>query len=230
MSDKDSDRGQAETKSGTMTVTVREVVAVFNRAEEYESALEELQSAGFDHAEISLLATDATVEEKLSHRYSRVEQMEDQSDVPRSAFVSTPDIGDAQGAAIGGLAYIGATVAAGAVVASGGTLAVAIASAAASGGAAGLVGSLIAKWIGDRHAKTIEEQLEGGGLLAWVHVRDAEHEQRAIEILSRYSTHDVHVHEISHEWSPADRTLADLQFDPFLESDPKSSTGTGSPC
>lgn len=221
MADRELDNGRTETNPENLTATVREVVAVFERADDYELALEELQSSGFDHADISLLATDAAVEEKLSHRYSRVEPMEDQPDVPRTAYVSTPDIGDARGAAIGGLTYIGATVAAGAVVASGGTLAAVVASAVASGGVGGLLGALIAKWIGDRHAKSIEEQLEAGGLLAWVRIRDDEHERRAMEILSHYTTHDVHVHEINREWYPADRPLANVQLDPFLEPYPK---------
>ena len=45
--------------------------------------------------------------------------------LPRTAYVSTEAIGDAEGALIGGLMYIGATAVAGAIVATGGTLAAA---------------------------------------------------------------------------------------------------------
>ena len=36
------------------------------------------------------------------------------------------------------------------------------------------------------------EQIERGGVLLWVRLRDAEAEQRALDILRRHSAHDVH--------------------------------------
>ncbi len=207
---------QSAPKAARTTVKVREAVAVFDRAEEYEAAIEELNSSGFERADISLLASEAAVDEKLPHKYRRVERMEDDPSVPRSAYVSTPDVGNAQGAAMAGLAYIGATAAAGLVVASGGTMAAVILAAIAAGGGGGALGSIAAKWLGERHAKAIAEQVDAGGLLLWVNVRDREHEQRALDILSRYSTHDVHIHEITREWGADDRPLAGMQPDPFL--------------
>ncbi len=209
-------KAAANTAAAAATVKVREAVAVFDRAEEYEAVIEELNSAGFDRADISLLASEAAVDQKLPHRFRRVERMENHDQVPRSAYVSSPDVSTGRGAAMAGLAYIGATAAAGLVVASGGTLAAVIAAAVAAGGGGGALGSIVAKWLGDRHAKTIEEQVNAGGLLLWVNVRDPEHERRALDILSRHSTHDVHVHEITREWGPDDRPLADVQPDPFL--------------
>ena len=74
-----------------------------------------------------MLASEAAVEEKLGHRYRKVRDLADDSEVPRSTYVSTEAIGDAEGALIGGLMYVGAAVGAGAIVASGGTLGAAIA-------------------------------------------------------------------------------------------------------
>ena len=51
---------------------VREAVAVFDDAESMESAVDEILSAGFDRAEVSLLSSEAAVEEKLGHAYERV--------------------------------------------------------------------------------------------------------------------------------------------------------------
>ena len=42
----------------------------------------------------------------------------------------------------------------------------------------------------------LQEQLDRGGLLLWVHTRDAAHEERATEILRRHSGRDVHVHDL----------------------------------
>ena len=51
--------------------TVREAVGVFNRAEELQHAIDELLSSGFHRAELSLLASEQAVEEKLGHRYKK---------------------------------------------------------------------------------------------------------------------------------------------------------------
>jgi hypothetical protein len=173
---------------------VREVVGVFNEPEALQEAIDELMSSGFDRAELSLLAAEKAVEEKLGHKYRKVAELEDDPVVPRTCYVSTESIGDAEGALIGALVYVGATAAAGAVVASGGALAVAITAAALAGGTGGLLGSVLASLIGDSHANYLQKQLDHGGLLLWVRTWTPEKEQRASEILSRHSGRDVHVH------------------------------------
>jgi hypothetical protein len=175
----------------------REAVGVFASADTLQEAIDELLSSGFDRAELSLLASERAVEEKLGDKYRKVTELEDDAAVPRRSYVSTESIGDAEGGLVGGLLYVGAVAAAGAVVASGGTLAAAIAGAALAGGAGGAVGSALAMLLGDRHARQLEDQLDHGGLLLWVRARDPEHEKRAIAILEKHSGQDVHVHAIS---------------------------------
>lgn len=174
--------------------TRTEAVGVFDDASSLQEAIDELLSSGFNQAEVSLLVSEHAVEEKLGHAYKMVEELEDDASVPRAAYVSTESRGDAEGALIGGLVYVGAVTAAGAVVATGGTLAAAIAGVAMVGGAGGLIGAVLAKLVGEHHAQYLQEQLDHGGLLLWVRTRDKEHEQRATEILSRHSAHDVHTH------------------------------------
>lgn len=176
------------------TNTIREAVGVFQAAEQLQSAVDDLLSAGFDQAEVSLLAAEPAVEEKLGHKYQRPAELEDEAAVPRRAYVSTEALGDGEGGLIGGLLYVGAVAAAGAIVASGGTMAAAITAAVLAGGTGGLIGSVLAGMVGHNHAQRIEEQLEHGGLLLWVRTRDAAHEQRAVAILRRHSGRDVHVH------------------------------------
>jgi hypothetical protein len=175
---------------------VREAVAVFDSAETLEAAIDELQSSGFDRAEISLLAGEKTVTEMLGRHYKRVADLEDDPSVPSKAFVSTEAIGDAEGALIGALLYVGAVTLAGAVVASGGALAAAITAAAIGGGVGGLGGIGLSSFISQHHADYLQEQLDRGGLLLWVRTRDPAHETRAQEILRRHSAHDVHIHGI----------------------------------
>jgi hypothetical protein len=53
--------------------------------------------------------------------------------------------------------YVGATAATGAVVATGGTLALVITAAALAGGVGSLLGTLLAKWVGDSHANYLRK-------------------------------------------------------------------------
>jgi hypothetical protein len=174
--------------------TVSEAVGIFHRPVDLQGAIDELLSSGFDRAELSLLASERAVEEKLGHRYEKVGSLADDPTVPRAAYVSTEAIGGAEGGLIGGLMYVGAAVAGGAVLASGGTLAAGIAAAALAGGAGGFIGSVLAKLVGDGHAHYLQEQIDRGGLLLWVRTWNVEDESRAAEILRKHSGGDVHVH------------------------------------
>lgn len=176
--------------------TIREAVGVFDNPDTLQEAIDELMSSGFDRAQLSLLASEKAIDEKLGHKYQKIAELEDDPIVPRCCYVSTESIGAAQGGLIGGLMYVGATAAAGAVVASGGPLALVIAAAALSGGVGGLFGSIFAKWVGDVHAHHLQEQLDHGGLLLWVRTWSPEDEKRAFDILSRHSGRDVHLHDL----------------------------------
>lgn len=175
---------------------VREAVAVFDHSATLLEAIDELESSGFDREELSLLAGKDTVETKLGHVFERVEDLEDDPNAPRRAFIAPESVGDAKGWAIGGLLYVGAVSAAGAVVATGGTLLATILAASVVGGAGGLIGTVLAQWIQHDYTAYLQDQIDRGGLLLWVHLRDPEHERRALGILRHHSAQDVHVHEL----------------------------------
>jgi hypothetical protein len=174
--------------------TVREAVGVFERVADFQGAIDELLNSGFDRAALSLLAAEHAVAEKLGHHYAKVGSLADHPAIPRTAYVSAEAIGDGAGGLIGGLMYIGAVAAAGAVVASGGTLAAAIGATVLAGGTGGVIGSILAKWLADHHARYLQEQIDRGGLLLWVATRSPNEETRAIEILRKHSGVEVHVH------------------------------------
>lgn len=178
------------------TNTVREAVGVFHDADSMQAAIDELQSNGFSRADLSLMAGDETVREKLGHIYERVEEAEDDPAAPRTVYVAPESRGDAEGGLIGGLMYVGALAAAGAIVASGGTVAAAIGAAVAAGAGGGLIGGALAMLLEEKHAIYVEDQLRHGGMLLWVSLRDAAHEEKALSILRSHSAHDVHVHDI----------------------------------
>ena len=172
-------------------------MGIFDGPDTLQEAIDELLTSGFDGAELSLLASETAVQEKLGHKYRKVSELEDEADILRSAYVSTEAVGDAEGAVVDGLMYIGAGVLMGPAAFAGGTLASIAGAAAVGGGIGGVIGSIFARLIGEQHASLIEEQLDHGGLLLWVRVWDAEREKRAVEILSRHSGRNVHIHEFA---------------------------------
>ena len=176
---------------------IREAVGYFETETELQAAIDDLTSSGFNRAELSLLAGQHAVEEKLGHRYKKVSDLEDDPKAARCCYVSTESIGDAEGGLIGAPLYIAATTAAGIIMASGGTMAAAIIGAALAGGAGGLAGGVLAKLLGDRHAKELHEQLDHGGLLLWVRAWNKADEERAVSILKKHSGRDVHVHALA---------------------------------
>src|SRR5205085_2689157 len=174
--------------------TLREAVGVFASKSDLQAAIDELLSFGFHRAELSLLASEETVIEKLGSGFANARAVEDDPVAPRTAYVSPEAIGDAQGGIVSVLVYAGATAAAGTVLISGGTIVAGLVAATLVGGAGGIVGALLANWLGDNHAQYLQTQVDHGGLLLWVRTRDAKAEDRAVNILKRHSSRDVHVH------------------------------------
>ena len=177
--------------------SICEVVGVFHSPEDLESAINELLVSGFDRAELSLLASEAAVAEKLGGYYRSASDLADDPAVPRTAFVSTAAIGDAEGGLIGGLAYLGAIAAVGAVVMSGGAMAAIITAAVLAGGTGGLIGSALARWVGHHHAAYLHKQIENGGLLLWVRAWNESDEARALEIVAKHAADTVHSRRIA---------------------------------
>jgi hypothetical protein len=207
---------EARNEASRSTVNVREAVGVFHDWSSLQAAVDELQVSGFNRAEISLLAGAHAVEQKLGHLYQKVSELEDDPKVPKVAYVGRDSMVEARVGVIGGLAYVGALAAVGAIVASGGTFAAAIIGAVAAGGGGGLIGTLASRWLGRDRAKELQAQLDKGGLLLWVRVRDVEHEGRAVDILGKHSADDVHVHDMPGSADPESDPLAGFQPDPFL--------------
>ena len=173
---------------------VREAVGVFQSEKDLQAAIDDLLTHGFDRAEISLLASIPTVEKELGSHFRSVTELEDNDAVPTSVYIPTESIGDAQGGIIGTLVYVGALAAFAPVVVSGGALAAALLALAVGGGGGAAIGTVLAKIIGQHHADYIADQLEKGGLLLWVRTWDEDDEKRAVDILSKHSGTDVHVH------------------------------------
>lgn len=173
--------------------TVREAVAVFEDVASLEAAVDDLRAAGFPEDAVSLLAGHDAVERKLGRMYRRVEELEDDPRAPRTAFVSEKNLAEREDRVLGSLTVLPTVIAAGTVVASAGALAAAIVGTAVAGAA---IGTVLTHWMDRRHADRLQEQLDRGGILLWVRTDGEDQERKAVEILTRYSAHDVHIHEI----------------------------------
>jgi hypothetical protein len=172
---------------------VREAVAVFDDVSSLEAAVEDLREAGFADDAISLLAGQDAVEKKLGRMYQRVEELEDDPRAPRTAFVSERNLGERENRVLGSLTVLPTVIAAGTVVASAGALAAAIVGTAVAGAA---IGTVLTHWMDRRHAERLQEQLDRGGVLLWVRTPSEAEERKAMDVLTRYSAHDIHIHEI----------------------------------
>jgi hypothetical protein len=100
--------------------TQTEAVAVFHDAEALQGTIDELLTAGFDHAEISVLANEQTIKDKLGHDYKSTSELEDDPDVPRVEYVPEENFGNAQGGIIATAAYFPAVIGSLVVASSGG--------------------------------------------------------------------------------------------------------------
>lgn len=168
-------------------MTIREVVAVFDTEKMLDDAVFALETRGFDRAAFSLLASEETIAAKLGHRYRRVREMEDKPGIPRETFYSHVSRLESEYLPAPILASVGVLAIAGIGPAL--TVVVAAGVGAAFGTALGYV-------LHERHARRVQEQLARGGLLLWVNVRNGEQERTAMEVLKKFSVHDLHVHEL----------------------------------
>jgi len=73
-------------------------------------------------------------------------------------------------------------------------LAASIAAVAIGGSPAAAIGALFARRVGRQHRDYYARQIQRGGILLWVRVRDKAREELAVKIMKGHSGRDVHVH------------------------------------
>lgn len=173
---------------------VREVVALFSDPHALEAAVQDLLTNGFDHGDLSILAREKVVREKLGHRLQDTVADADRGDLPRRAWVEPESRMEGRGALASVLGYFGAITALGLTFATGGAAAAAIGAALVGAGAGAGLGTGLGRLFDQRLAREFEHQVEQGGILLWVRVTDSpECEARATEVLGRHGGHHVHV-------------------------------------
>lgn len=202
--------------AGEEAFIVREAVAVFHGEQSLMRAVDALETAGFDRADISVLGGETTRDAVLRGA-SRVEALEDDGTVPRAALVTPEERAEAEAATVGLPLYAGAIGGLFVAFASGGTLAFAIPAAIGGGLAGGGLGALGALVIAGRHRRSVERRVAEGGHLLWVRTPDWEQEEQALRVLRGAGGADAHIHEVAIRWGPDEVPFAHLQPDPLLE-------------
>ncbi len=166
--------------------TRNETVGVFDDLPALQKTAEDLEKAGFKHSDLSLLATERTIEDKLGHIYRKVEDIDNDPDMPPLAYTAPTPIGNAEGVLVGAPMYAAAFGAAGVMIAAGGPIALTIAAIVGAGGVGAAAGGVVAAMIGKRYSGELQDELDHGGLLLWVQTPDETKENRAKDILARH--------------------------------------------
>ncbi|MFP7671860.1 hypothetical protein ACG74X_00750 [Marivita sp. S0852] len=181
----------------TTIINVPEAVGVFENFDDFQKAFYDLRMMGFSRYDLSVLGREEDLVEKLGKSYFRAADLEDDPRVPRASFVSEEAMGELEGAIVGGAFFIPSYIAMAVMAAAGGAVAATAAAVAIVGVPALVIGSLLARRVGQQHKDYYAHQIERGGILLWVRVQDEEKRNLAVETLKAHSGKDVHVH----EWS-----------------------------
>jgi len=166
------------------------VYGIYPNRKMVEKTVEELEDAGFRHADISvLLPADENTKEFTVEEESRV----------REKATTVGEIGAVVGSTLGLLTGIGtiAIPGIGPFIAAGPILA-ALAGAGAGGLFGGVTGALIGVGISEEEAKHYEHRLKEGWILLSVHADDRDWKNKGKDILERTGAEDIKAKADSH--------------------------------
>lgn len=200
---------------------VREVAGVFHSLDALEEAGDDLLLAGFDRADVDVIAPPDEVRQKLGGAaYIPAEDLADVPGVPRQPFLADDDVGNIKIVAASALGSISAVFTALLLFVSGYSPAQ-IGAAAVLVGLMGVgLGLIVAKhFLGEQKIKGLEPSMAARGVIMWVRVRSDEKEFQAREILIAHGAQAVRVHEIELVKTPEDLPLGSIRPDPWLGSE-----------
>ncbi|SHG24569.1 hypothetical protein SAMN02745157_3793 [Kaistia soli DSM 19436] len=188
----------------------REIVAIFSDEASLNNAVDDLMEIGVTRADLSVLAR----RDELAG--VPTEKLEDNASTPRSAYASPDARTEGLAAVTGGPALVAGLGGAWAVGAVGAALVPAIAITAGSAAALGAVGLLFVRFFGRKHAAHIQDQIDAGGLLLWIHAPEPSGDTAILDILAKRGARHVHVHVLTKHWGTDDVPLHGFNPDPLL--------------
>lgn len=177
---------------------VREAVALFDTEEDMLAAVDDLETHGFAHAAISRPAGPDKVEEAIHHKVEHVEDLEDDSKVPRQAFMDPDSRVEGLTVLVVAPAYVFVLVSAGIAAANGLEMWLSIGISLALGVFGALIGGVFVNKFSKKKIARLLREKEWGGLLLWVRTGNNDQEKRAVNILRSHAGRDVHLHGPAH--------------------------------
>lgn len=159
------------------------VIGIIDTTSRAEAIVSELERAGFQTSDISVLFPDKSGTRDFAH--------EKNTKAPEGAIAGA-STGGVVGGALGLLAGIGALAIPGlGPFIAAGPLMAALSGAAAVATVGGIAGALIGVGIPELEAKRYEGKIRGGNILIAVHVENGDAQKRAEQVLHAQSAHDI---------------------------------------
>ena len=201
-------------------VRVREVTGVFHGRTALNDAVGDLLLAGFDRADIDVIASPDEVTRRLGV-YVAAEALADVPAVPRRPYFGPEDMTLVVATAAAIFAAAGAMFAALWVVSNGASYAYVVLASVIAGLICGALGATIAiRFVRKDERKGLDQLMVDRGLVLWIRARAPDREAQAQEILLAHGGRAVRVHEIEVEKTIDDLPLHTLRPDPWLGSEP----------
>ena len=166
--------GFGMTASSPSFPVIREAVASFPDREHFHRAVGNLLAAGFDPADLSVLASHDSL--AAAHEPGGRE--------PKLLPAGLADE----------IKYLAPLTIAGIILLSGGPIAATVAALVGAGLGGAALKELFDEYTAPRHAQDFEAALHTGAALLWARCEDAERELTATRILEEAGGRDVHVH------------------------------------
>jgi hypothetical protein len=196
---------------------VREAAGVFHSRRALDAAIDALLLAGFDRADLDVVAPPDRVRERLGPVEVAAEELADVPQAPRQPIIKQDDIANTKVVWISTIAGFVALIAAFVVLAMDGsvirTIVVALVCGAIGGGSTALV---IDRLLRTDELEAVAPLMEARGIVLWVRVHSPEQEDKAQEILRSHGGKAVRVHEINLAKYRDDIPLSSLRPDPWL--------------
>lgn len=197
--------------SDDFTYHEREATAVFPDEASLDRAVDALMQLGLRQEDMSVLAHSSQLSATRS-----AEQLADNSAADTTAFTSSDSMTEIRTAIVGAPALLVGLGAALAISTAGAALIPAFV--VTTGGAlvGGGAGMIFARIFGRKHADYINEQVNNGGVILWVHAPKNNQDQEILNILSENGGKDAHIHVVSRQWGISSIPFHDVQPDPLL--------------
>ena len=176
-----------------MSQEENEISAVFYSRHSLQQSIDDLLQAGFDRADISLIAEQEEVEEALGDDSDKQYLIQTSDSTPRVHYISPEAIGNAEGIVIGLPIYVAALCSGALSLAYDVSLIAAIVNTLAAALVGALIGYGCYQYIIHRQARYFKNHLKARNLILWVKIRTTDGLRLAQQILSQNHAQNMYL-------------------------------------